>query len=67
MTSATAGQASPARPGQVLTAGPAGTRRRYHRHGYVLRPDAPIRLPGSGPAMWPMWREPHPPAGPVFP
>jgi GNAT superfamily N-acetyltransferase len=49
-----------------LEAATVRTRRLYHRHGYVLRPDGPIRLPG-GPAMWPMWREPHPPAGPVLP
>jgi GNAT superfamily N-acetyltransferase len=30
----------------------------YRKHGYVLRPDAPIRLPG-GPELWPMWREPQ--------
>ncbi|MBI1759161.1 MAG: GNAT family N-acetyltransferase [Actinobacteria bacterium] len=30
----------------------------YRRHGY--RPTGtPIRLPGDGTAMWPMWREPH--------
>jgi GNAT superfamily N-acetyltransferase len=28
----------------------------YQRHGYVLRPNAPIRLPDGGPPMWPMWR-----------
>lgn len=38
----------------------AGTRSRdlYLRHGYTLRPDAPLRLP-DGPLMWPMWREPR--------
>ena len=30
----------------------------YQRHGYTLRPDAPFRLPGGGPPLWPMWREP---------
>ena len=30
----------------------------YLRHGYVPRPGAPYHLPGSGPPMWPMWREP---------
>lgn len=30
----------------------------YVRHGYILRPNAPIRLP-DGPLMWPMWREPQ--------
>lgn len=34
----------------------------YRSHGYVLRPDAPIRLPEGGPHMYPMWRLPH--AGP---
>ena len=31
----------------------------YERHGYVLLPGAPFRLPDGGPAMWPMWREPR--------
>lgn len=31
----------------------------YRKHGYVLRPDAPIRLPGGGPELFPMWREPR--------
>jgi GNAT superfamily N-acetyltransferase len=31
----------------------------YLRHGYALRPGAPFRLPGGGPPMWPMWREPQ--------
>jgi GNAT superfamily N-acetyltransferase len=35
------------------------TRRLYHRHGYVLRPDTPIRLPDGGPLMWPMVRRPN--------
>jgi GNAT superfamily N-acetyltransferase len=35
------------------------TQRMYLRHGYILRPNAPIRLPDSGPLMWPMWREPQ--------
>ena len=30
----------------------------YLAHGYALRPGAPIHLPGGGPPMWPMWREP---------
>jgi GNAT superfamily N-acetyltransferase len=34
------------------------TRGLYLRHGYVLRPDAPIRLP-DGPQMWPMVRQPR--------
>jgi len=28
----------------------------YQRHGYTLR--APFCLPGGGPPLWPMWREP---------
>ncbi len=49
-----------------LEAATARTRRLYHRHGYQLRPGAPIRLPSGRAAMWPMWREPrqHPPAQP---
>ena len=31
----------------------------YLKHGYVLRPDAPIRLPDGGPELFPMWREPR--------
>ena len=42
-----------------LTASGLDTRGLYLRHGYVLRPDAPIRLP-DGPEMWPMWRQPQP-------
>jgi GNAT superfamily N-acetyltransferase len=42
-----------------LEAATMRTRRLYHRHGYTLRPDAPIRLPGSGTLMWPMWRQPR--------
>jgi len=30
----------------------------YERHGYTVRPGGPFRLP-SGPAFWPMWREPR--------
>jgi GNAT superfamily N-acetyltransferase len=48
------GQGIPA----YLEASDERTRRLYLAHGYVLRPDAPIRLPG-GPEMWPMWREPR--------
>jgi GNAT superfamily N-acetyltransferase len=33
----------------------------YQRHGYTTRPDAPFRLPGGGPPLWPMWREPQQP------
>jgi GNAT superfamily N-acetyltransferase len=43
-----------------LEAATVRTRRLYARHGYTLRPDAPIRLPGGGPAMWPMVRQPRP-------
>jgi GNAT superfamily N-acetyltransferase len=52
-----------------LEAATVRTRRLYTRHGYHLRPDAPIRLPGDGPLMWPMWREPyqHPLKQPVLP
>lgn len=42
-----------------LEASGPDTRRIYLRHGYLLRPNAPIRLPG-GPDMWPMWRQPQP-------
>jgi GNAT superfamily N-acetyltransferase len=42
-----------------LEASDERTRGIYLRHGYVLRPDAPIRLP-DGPEMWPMLREPRP-------
>jgi GNAT superfamily N-acetyltransferase len=31
----------------------------YLAHGYVVRPNAPIRLPDGGPELWPMWREPQ--------
>jgi GNAT superfamily N-acetyltransferase len=43
-----------------LEASGLDTRRIYLRHGYILRPGAPIRLPDRGPQMWPMWREPQP-------
>jgi GNAT superfamily N-acetyltransferase len=42
-----------------LEAATVRTRRLYQRHGYTLRPDAPIRLPDGGPLMWPMWRDQH--------
>jgi GNAT superfamily N-acetyltransferase len=41
-----------------LEASDERTRDLYLRHGYVLRPDAPIRLP-DGPEMWPMVRQPR--------
>jgi GNAT superfamily N-acetyltransferase len=52
-----------------LEAATVRTRRLYTRYGYVLRSDAPIRLPGGGPAMWPIWRKPyqHPLKQPVLP
>jgi ribosomal protein S18 acetylase RimI-like enzyme len=40
-----------------LEASDERSRALYVRHGYILRPDAPIRLPDGGPLMWPMWRE----------
>jgi GNAT superfamily N-acetyltransferase len=42
-----------------LEAATQRTRRFYQRHGYVLRPNGPIRLPDGGPLMWPMWRPPR--------
>jgi GNAT superfamily N-acetyltransferase len=50
-----------------LEAATVRTRRLYRRHGYTLRPDAPIRLPDGGPLMWPMWREPRCPRCPSLP
>jgi GNAT superfamily N-acetyltransferase len=50
-----------------LEAATVRTRRLYQRHGYTLRPDAPIRLPDSGPLMWPMWRQPRRPRCPALP
>jgi len=41
-----------------LEASSPRTRDLYLAHGYVLRPGAPFHLPGSGPPMWPMWRDP---------
>ena len=32
----------------------------YRRHGYQPWPGAPFHLPGGGPPMWPMWRDPQP-------
>ena len=31
----------------------------YLRHGYTLQPGAPFHLPGGGPPLWPMWRQPR--------
>ncbi len=31
----------------------------YLAHGYALRPGAPFHLPGDGPPLWPMWRQPR--------
>lgn len=44
-----------------LEASGRDTCRVYLGHGYLLRPDAPIRLPDGGPEMFPMWREPRRP------
>ena len=30
----------------------------YLAHGYDLQPGAPFHLPGDGPPLWPMWRQP---------
>jgi GNAT superfamily N-acetyltransferase len=43
-----------------LEASSERTRGLYLRHGYVLRPGGPIRLPDGGPEMWPMVRYPQP-------
>ncbi|RGA03399.1 GNAT family N-acetyltransferase [Microbispora triticiradicis] len=43
-----------------LEASSEASRRLYLRHGYVDMPEL-IQLPG-GPVMYPMWREPRPPA-----
>jgi hypothetical protein len=32
----------------------------YRRHGYLDLDDDPIVLPGGGPCLFPMWREPVP-------
>ena len=50
-----------------LEAATVRTRRLYRRHGYMLRPDAPIRLPDGGPLMWPMWRQPRRTSSPALP
>jgi GNAT superfamily N-acetyltransferase len=43
-----------------LEAATQRTKRLYQRHGYIGH-GAPFRLPGRGPLMWPMWREPRQP------
>ena len=50
-----------------LEAATLRTRRLYHRHGYTLRPDTPIRLPDSNTLMWPMWRQPRRTGSPASP
>ncbi|GLH99880.1 N-acetyltransferase [Phytohabitans aurantiacus] len=32
----------------------------FMRHGYQLHQPAPLFLPDSGPALWPLWRDPMP-------
>jgi GNAT superfamily N-acetyltransferase len=49
--------------GAYLEAATPRARDLYLRHGYVLRPGAPLRLPEDGPPMWGMWRDPQQPPG----
>jgi len=49
--------------GAYLEAASPRARDLYLRHGYVLRPGAPLHLPDDGPPMWSMWRDPQQPAG----
>jgi GNAT superfamily N-acetyltransferase len=49
--------------GAYLEAATPRARDLYQRHGYALRPGAPLHLPDDGPPMWPMWRDPQQPAG----
>jgi GNAT superfamily N-acetyltransferase len=44
--------------GAYLEAATPRARDLYQRHGYALRPGAPLHLPEDGPPMWSMWREP---------
>ena len=46
-----------------LEASSSRARDLYLRHGYILWSDGPFRLPGGGPPLWPMWREPRSTAG----
>lgn len=46
----TAGTAS------YLVASSTGSRDLYERHGYRTSVAGPVRLPGDGPLLWPMWR-----------
>ena len=41
-----------------LEASSARARDLYLAHGYALRPGGPFHLPGDGPPLWPMWRQP---------
>jgi GNAT superfamily N-acetyltransferase len=43
-----------------LVAACAGAREYFMRRGYQLLHPAPFFLPESGPALWPLWREPRP-------
>ena len=45
-----------------LEAAEPRSRQLYLRHGYADRADGPFLFPDGGPPMWPMWREPQPPA-----
>jgi GNAT superfamily N-acetyltransferase len=49
--------------GAYLEAATPRARDLYLRHGYTLRPGAPLYLPEDGPPMWGMWRDPQQPAG----
>ena len=50
-----------------LEAADLRSRQLYLRHGYMLQPNAPFHLPGGGPAMWPLWRDPRPDAAASIP